>query len=122
MVDQPLGDQITLVQAGVEPARLAAGDLLHLLTVWRPEQPLDRDYKLFVHIADAEGRPLAQWDGLPGMNTQRSSQWPVGEPFRDHTLVRLPDDMPAGSYQVIGQLGTVVCWSVVSSMPTSRPC
>lgn len=101
VVDQPLGDQITLVQAGAEPARLAAGDLLHLLTVWRPEQPLDRDYKLFVHIADAEGRPLAQWDGLPGMNTQRTSQWPVGEPFRDHTLVRLPNDMPAGRYQVL---------------------
>ena len=96
-----LDNRVTLVQAGVEPASVAAGDVLHLLTIWRPDQPLDRDYKLFVHIADADGRPLAQWDGLPGMNTQRTSQWPVGEPFRDHTLVRLPDDMPAGSYQVL---------------------
>jgi hypothetical protein len=43
----------------------------------------------------------AKWDGLPGINTQRTSQWPADEPFRDHTLVHLPDDMPAGSYQVL---------------------
>ena len=78
--DLPLDKRLTLVQiVGVEPATVAANDVLYLLTIWRPEEVLDRDYKLFVHIADAEGRPLAQWDGLPGMNTQRTSQWPVGE-------------------------------------------
>ena len=75
--------------------------MLHLLLTWTVEQPLERDYKLFVHIADAEGRPLAQWDGLPGINTALTSQWPVGEPFRDHVLLRLPDDLPPGRYRVI---------------------
>ena len=35
---------------------------------------------------------------LPGFNTQRTSEWPVGKVFTDHVLLRVPDDFAAGEY------------------------
>jgi hypothetical protein len=69
--------------------------------VWRPEQTLVSDYKLFVHLAGKDGRPVAQWDGLPCLNMARTSHWPIGQPVPDHVLMRIPDDMPPGEYIVL---------------------
>jgi hypothetical protein len=52
-------------------------------------------------VADEEGRPLAQWDGNPCLNTARTSLWPAGEPVRDHVLFRLPADLPGGEYRLL---------------------
>ena len=59
---------------------------------------LDRDYKVFVHLADDAGRPVAQWDGMPGLNTARTSQWHAGETFKDHVLLVVPVQTPPGEY------------------------
>ena len=39
---------------------LASGDGLYLLLVWKPLQALTTDRKQFVHVAEGDGRPLAQ--------------------------------------------------------------
>jgi len=99
--DATLDESLRLRSAHLPQTRYAAGDTLHLLLVWEPLQPLSQDYKVFVHVAGPDGRPVAQWDGLPGLNTARTSQWPVGEPFRDHVLLTLPADAPAGEYALL---------------------
>ena len=99
--DATLGESLRLRSAHLPQTRYAAGDTLHLLLVWEPLQPLSQDYKVFVHVAGPDGRPVAQWDGLPGLNTARTSQWPAGEPFRDHVLLTLPADAPAGEYALL---------------------
>jgi hypothetical protein len=99
--EQPLDEKITLAAASVDRTRVAPGQLLHIRLNWRPEQPLDRDLKLFVHIADAAGQPLVQWDGLPGLNTARTSLWQAGEPFQDHVMLRIPPGLPAGDYPLL---------------------
>lgn len=96
-----LGDGLALAQGGFAPVRSARGNLLHVYLVWEIDAPPSADYKLFVHLADAEGRPLAQWDALPGLNTARTSTWQPGTPFHDHALLPVPDDLPAGDYQVL---------------------
>jgi hypothetical protein len=96
-----LGETLSLESAGLAQTALSAGDTLHLLLVWRPHQALDRDYKLFVHVAGADNRPLAQWDGLPCQNTAWTSQWPAGQAVRDQVLLPLPTDMPPGEYRVL---------------------
>lgn len=74
----PLGDRIALASAGLSGPQLSSGDTLHVLLQWRPTRMLERDYKLFVHIgADDLGRPFTQWDGYPGLNTARTSEWSV---------------------------------------------
>jgi 4-amino-4-deoxy-L-arabinose transferase-like glycosyltransferase len=101
ITDQPLDDRITLVAASVDQTHLRPGDLLHIRLDWLPTQPLRHDYKLFVHLADATGRPLAQWDGLPGLNTARTSQWAVGETFTDHVILPIPPDIASGKYELL---------------------
>jgi 4-amino-4-deoxy-L-arabinose transferase-like glycosyltransferase len=99
--DEPLGDAVILESAHASTTRPARGETLHLTLVWTPHRSLPLDYKLFVHVAGADGRPVAQWDGLPGLNTARTSQWPVGEPFRDHVLLTIPAGAPPGDYSLL---------------------
>ena len=104
VTDVALGPTLTLTAASVDATTLRPGDVLRLLLVWTPQQQLPLDYKLFVHVAGADGRPLAQWDGYPGLNTARTSTWPVGEAFRDHVLLPLPADLPTGDYTLLAGL------------------
>jgi 4-amino-4-deoxy-L-arabinose transferase-like glycosyltransferase len=99
-----LGEVLTLESGALTPEALTGGDTLHLLLVWRPQQALARDYKVFVHVTDRAGRPLAQWDGRPCMNTGATSQWKAGEPVRDHVLMAIPEDLAAGEYSVVAGL------------------
>lgn len=101
VVDETLNTAITLQGATRNCVRLEAGDTLHLALWWHVEQQLQTDYKLFVHVADTQGFPLAQWDGLPGQNTQRTTEWQRGTTFEDHILIALPDDLPAGEYAIL---------------------
>jgi 4-amino-4-deoxy-L-arabinose transferase-like glycosyltransferase len=96
-----LGEAVTLESAGLERTSFARGDTLHLSLMWRPEQALTSDYKVFVHVADESGRLVTQWDGLPCLNTARTSQWVVGEPVLDHVLIRIPEDVPRGEYSLL---------------------
>jgi hypothetical protein len=96
-----LGETMVLESASLERTTLNRGDILHLLLVWRPQQALATNYKLFVHVADESGRPVAQWDGYPCFNTSRTSQWPVGEAIRDPVLMRIPEDVPSGTYSLL---------------------
>jgi hypothetical protein len=38
---------------------------------------------------------------LPGQNTARTSQWPVGETFADHVILRIPPNMAPGKYDIL---------------------
>lgn len=101
LAEEELGGGLVLQSGGMDKTVVGAGQVLHLLLVWRPEEPLPLDYKLFVHVAGEDGRPLAQWDGMPCLNTARTSRWAAGEAVRDHVLLRLPAELPAGSYRVL---------------------
>jgi 4-amino-4-deoxy-L-arabinose transferase-like glycosyltransferase len=96
-----LGDAMELESASLAQTTWKRGDTLHLVLIWRPQQTLDKDYKLFVHIADASGRPLAQWDGFPCLNTARTSLWEAGKDVTDHVLIPIPADLPPGEYSLL---------------------
>lgn len=96
LAEVSLADQVTLERAALADSVVRSGKTLHLILSWRPEWPLDRDYKVFAHLG--EGQPRAQWDGFPGLNTARTSRWPVGRRFEDHVLLRIPPGTPGGSY------------------------
>jgi hypothetical protein len=96
--DITLAGRMTLVQAGVDSVHSSPGETLHVHLVWTAQQPLDHDYKLFVHLADATGRPAAQWDGLPEQNTAQTSQWNPGQTHEDHVLLAIPETTPPGDY------------------------
>jgi 4-amino-4-deoxy-L-arabinose transferase-like glycosyltransferase len=96
-----LSSEMVLASAALERTELSRGDVLHLSLVWRPQQALGRDYKVFVHLADESGHPAAQWDGLPCFNLARTSRWAAGEAVEDHVLMTIPASMPPGGYSVL---------------------
>ncbi len=79
--------QVTL--AGYRMSGLAQGittpsgtTRLHVVLYWRTTQPVERDWTVFLHLADANGRVIAQQDRVPagGLPTR---QWATDEWFVD---------------------------------------
>ncbi len=68
---------------------------MELVLVWQAVARVKEDYAVFVHLKDSGGRTLANGDHLPARPTQ---EWPVGSMFPDHVSLRLPSEMPSGSY------------------------
>lgn len=97
-----LDESVTLESATILERDLQPGDTLHLRLIWRPEQQLNADYKVFVHVgSDLSGQPLTQWDGHPGLNNVRTKQWMVDKPFKDHILLTIPPEMPLGEHTIL---------------------
>ena len=99
--EEPLGSGLALALAAVDRTELSPGEVLHLRLVWRPQHALAQDYKVFVHLAGADGRPVAQWDGLPCFNLGRTSDWPAGQAVADQVLVAVPAGTPPGTYSLL---------------------
>ena len=64
----------TLVGYRVEGARD-----LRVVVYWRVAQKIENDYTVFVHVADANERVIAQHDGAPARGTYPTRAWQAGE-------------------------------------------
>jgi hypothetical protein len=91
--------QIALIGYDLPDGRLAPGSNLHLNLYWKAQQPLAINYQVFVHLLDADGAVVAQSDKLnPGEFPTR--RWSVDKYVRDAHHLRLPPELPAGSYRL----------------------
>ena len=63
----------------VGPARLREDADVILYWLVSSEQPVDRDYTVFVHLVDASGQMLAQHDGEPVMRLRPTHTWRAGD-------------------------------------------
>ncbi len=61
---------------------------------------MNRDYTLFVHIVDRDGKIVAQSDHQPQERRYPTSIWDVGEQVRDEFSLVLPEDAAPGKYAV----------------------
>ncbi len=86
------GDKLELTNVILAPGRLVAGDTLHVALNFKVLAPIDRDWSIFVHVEDVEGRI----DRLNADHPPRrpTSQWKVGEVVRDDFEVAIPPGMP----------------------------
>ena len=74
------------------------------LTVWLYWQPLgttDDEYKVFLHLLDANGERTSQHDRFPQAGRIDTQTWDVGRLYRD--VYALPDVLP-GDYTLIAGL------------------
>ncbi len=83
-----------LVGWTLDTAQVAPGETLRLITCWRIEEPLTPPLSVFVHLIDAQGRPLAQWDGWPVATSGLES----GDGVVLEHPITLPADIPPGHY------------------------
>ena len=68
-----------------------------LILYWQSVGPFDRDYTVFVHLVDADGKIVWQADREPQAGNNPTSLWIIGEQIRDEYM--LPQKL-LGKYQV----------------------
>ncbi len=98
-IDEPgpgrFGDALSLDRVVVDRTSLKPGDFLTVQLVWRALRPPPRDYAAFVHVVNAEPRVVAQHD-----TPVATSRWPLGQPVPYYHPMRLPANLPAGTYRL----------------------
>lgn len=77
------------------------GERLAVTLYWQAGGPLDRDYTVFVHLAEPTGRVRAQSDSQPDGGHNPTSLWLAGEVIRDQHTLLLPADLPPGRYRLL---------------------
>ena len=99
--DLPLAfpDGTTVILDNISVALDAANTRhLALLATWHTNQPLPENYQLFVHLYDQAGNLLLQQDQSPAQGRAPTTTWQPGQLITDRHLLRLPDELPAGTY------------------------
>jgi hypothetical protein len=99
-VNLSFGDAITLKGYTLVSDELAPGDIVQMTLFWETAVPLDRRYKVFLHLVDANGQLVTQRDSEPGGGLNPTTRWPPGETIIDNHGVLIPADLPPGSYQI----------------------
>jgi len=85
-----LGDQVELIGAQVTPDRLQPGEQLEVTVWWRALKPMSTDYVAFAKVFGRKHVNLAQVNRYPASGWVVTSQWRVGDIWRDTFRLRLP--------------------------------
>ncbi len=100
-VDLPFGDQIILEGYTLHADQLAPGEILQITLFWQTAEPVEKRYKVFLHLLDEDGRLVAQRDSEPGGGLNPTPAWPLEKTIPDNHGILLPADLQPGSYTLI---------------------
>ena len=75
---------------------LQAGSTLRVSLFWHVDEPVDRNYTVFVHALDGNGEMLDQHDSWPADAHRPTSVLSAGTVFRDVHYLALPRAVPGG--------------------------
>ena len=100
LLDASFADQINLLGYSLNDRNLTPGQALELDLVWSPRGRPMRDYTVFVHFLDSEGRIQAQADSPPRGGEYPTSVWDAGEVIADPRTISLRSDLPPGEYSL----------------------
>lgn len=95
-----LGDTIALVGYDLITNTLHPGQTFTVTLYWRAMAPIQNSYKVFVHIAAADGTVQAQHDSAPVFDTRTTNTWRVGEMIVDEHQIVIPPEQSPGDYQL----------------------
>lgn len=80
------------------PSSIALGDHLAVRPVWKSIAPDLKDFVVFIHVFDEQGKMVAQHDTPPLSGLFPSSRWQLGEIVPDVITVQSVAQLPAGKY------------------------
>jgi hypothetical protein len=101
-VNTHVGEWFTLVGFDLPNAtHLATGQSLPVTLVWQATTETEGDYKVFIHLLDANGQLVAQSDAVPGNWTRPTSGWQAGEFITDSHTLDLRPQLPPGEYRLV---------------------
>jgi hypothetical protein len=90
---------IELVAANWATA-VGPGQPLPIELDWRARQPISRNLTVFVHLADAREKLIAQDDSIPEGGRAPTTVWKPAEVIVDRHGLSLPRDLPPGAYWI----------------------
>lgn len=99
-VGAKLGDAIELTGFDLPRSEVSVGDNLSVVLYWSAGQSVAQNYTVFVHVADAAGKPVAQHDGEPADDGDPTSVWKLNNLVRDAHVVAIPSQTPPGRYRL----------------------
>ena len=79
---------------------VSPGDELDVMLYWRAPKPLDKDYKVFVHVLK-DGQVIAQHDAEPELSGYPTTRWPAGQIIPDRHPIQIPPEAQPGRYSVM---------------------
>lgn len=91
------GDQVALLGAHLPRTELRPGEQFSLQLNWVAQQPLTKDYSVFVHLIDENNIIQAQRDSFPLRGNFPTSEWQPGSTVYDTHVVDLPLTIPSSS-------------------------
>ncbi len=99
-LDANFGDVARLAGIDLPQQSVAPGGTLPLSLHWQALATADRNWKVFVHLTDAQGQLIAQQDQLPGGGRFPTGGWLPEEYLLDEYALPIPPDAPPGSYRL----------------------
>lgn len=88
----------------VEPLAAQPGDTIQLLLQWQSLARAEEGYTVFVHLIDADNRPLVTLDYTPLGGSAPTHlwipKWLPGQRYLDPYRLQLPADLPPGTYYI----------------------
>lgn len=100
-IDANLNDQGVLERAWVSQFSYRPGGSVPVTLRWRCLDSFNVSYKVFIHILTQDmSRLIAQRDVEPVNGLRPTQTWTPGELISDAHQVILPEDTPAGTYQI----------------------
>lgn len=96
-----LNDQIMLEDARISQLRYRPTDSVAVTLRWRSLAPIGESYKVFIHLLTPDmGTLVAQRDIEPLNGLRPTNSWALDEIINDPHQVPLPENIPAGTYQI----------------------
>lgn len=109
-VEAVLGDSARLLGYDIKPRQAAPGDVLSVTLYWQAMAEMDKAYKVFVHVVDANGRIRGQRDQEPLQGYAATTTWVPGEVLEDVYEIALAPDAPPGQYMLRVGLYDPITW------------
>jgi hypothetical protein len=86
-----LDGKVELVAATVQPGRIKPGEQSKVTLYFKPLEELDKEYVVFVHVEDADGRSFRlNLDHRPAGGNYPTTRWRKGETIKDEFALQIP--------------------------------
>ena len=95
-----LGESVELIGVEQPQSRAHPGEELSFVLTWQATGELEADYTVFVHLVDEEGNLIMAFDRPPLAGGYPTHLWQTGDTVIDAHMIRLPEDLPSGIYDL----------------------
>ena len=82
------------------PATARPGEALPVSLTWLALGKIDAYYSVYVKLLDAQGNPVADWDGQPQDGRAPTLTWTPGQVVTDTVSLSIPAGAPPGEYTI----------------------